>query len=246
MQSPDLISTKAGKEAPRSCLEDQNAPWNASFLTEVFIQYLLILRLYFSQKLTQKPGMGGGGVGCEGNRGQAPSECDPAGLLCEPKLTTGITAPWKMDVAASQVDTPCSSCSDHLGGGGEGQLHQPRGADVSKVLRKVKSPPRFAKSDQETGCYQQAIDVGPWGGRGLQVWGTPIPPVAAEGPLGHHHGPLPDARLSPSGVVKETANRRWAAWEENPPSLPAPMSICDGTSQRSHRVCRTAGGRQGK
>ena len=51
MQSPDLISTKAEKEAPRSCLEDQHAPWNASFLTEVFIQYLLILRLYFFQKL---------------------------------------------------------------------------------------------------------------------------------------------------------------------------------------------------
>ena len=73
MQSPDFISTKAGKEAPRSCLEDQDAPWNASFLAEIFIQYLLILRLYFSHKLTRKPGMGGGGAGCEGNCGQAPT-----------------------------------------------------------------------------------------------------------------------------------------------------------------------------
>lgn len=172
MQIPDLISIKAGKEAPRSCLEDQDAPCNVSFLAEVFIQCLLILRLYLSQKLTRKPGTGRGGAGCEGNCGQAPSECDPASLLCEPKLTMGFMAPWEMDMAASQVDTPCSSCSDHLGGGGEGQLHQVPGADAGKVLRKVKSPPRFPKSDRETGCYQQAIDVGRWGGRGLPVWGS--------------------------------------------------------------------------
>ena len=75
-------------------------------------------------------------------------------------------------MAASQLDTPCSSCCDHLGEGGERQLHQAPGADAGKVPRKVKSPPRFAKSDRETGCYQQAIDVGTWGGRGLPVWGS--------------------------------------------------------------------------
>ena len=114
---------------------------------------------------------------------------------------------------------------------------------LAKFPEKSKAHPDLQNQTERQGVTNRQLMWGP-GEEEVCRYGEADPTCGCRGSSGA--SPLPDALLSPLGVVKETAIRRQAAWEENPPSLPAPMNIRGRISQRSLRACRIAGGGQGK